>query len=412
MKLRMSFADPALERDFRSYHCDEMARVGHYYIGGAAAAFVIMMVADSLIFKNSVLSSAALLIFAKIFPFMIALHFMMRARDPWRRHSIFLVPPALAILAHHVASEMRNAGAELSSISLGLGSIIAGYIMVTVQDRWLRTAVSSLFFTVPFLWLVDSYGLVSNRDFVWFVAQFSVVKLLGLAYCIVREVTRRRFFVLQRTIEAEKTKVNQLVESMLPPVAAERIKTQGQGFADTYLDATVLFADLVGFSKLAAGRHPQDLVGILTRIFGAFDEVVARVGGVRIKTIGDAYMVVVGCPVAEPEHATVAARVALGIREAARAIIQDEDLPLDVRIGVNSGILVGGVLSAVKPAFDVWGDTVNVASRLEGAAAPGTILVSESTWELTQNAFDFGGKTRRELKGVGEVTACELRRAA
>ncbi len=94
---------------------------------------------------------------------------------------------------------------------------------------------------------------------------------------------------------------------------------------------------------------------------------------------------------------------------AARRIFADERLPLDLRIGIHSGVLVGGVLSDVKPAFDVWGDTVNTAARLESAASPGAVLVSESTWELTRGAFAFGGKVERELKGIGKIATYEVR---
>jgi len=164
---------------------------------------------------------------------------------------------------------------------------------------------------------------------------------------------------------------------------------------------TILFADIVGFTELAMRIPPADLVEQLNGIFSAFDELVDRHGLEKIKTIGDAYLVAGGVPMPRPDHAVAVAEMALDICEALRCFNALRGTSLDIRIGINSGPVVAGVIGTRKFVFDLWGDAVNTASRMESHGEPGRIHVTEGTFRLLQDKYDFAERGTIPVKGKG-----------
>jgi class 3 adenylate cyclase len=173
--------------------------------------------------------------------------------------------------------------------------------------------------------------------------------------------------------------------------------------ADHYPEATVLFADLVDFTSLAAELPPQDVVALLNAIFTAFDGLARQHGLEKIKTVGDAYMAVAGVPEPRPDHAQTAAAMALGMRAAVARLSGERGLPLRLRIGMHSGAVVAGVIGKDKFSYDLWGDTVNVASRMESQGVPGCIQVSAATYALLREQYGFRERGLLQVKGRGEV---------
>lgn len=215
--------------------------------------------------------------------------------------------------------------------------------------------------------------------------------------------TSRAAFMLADSLDAERARNEELVLNMLPPTAVERIRT-GQMVADSYADASVIFIDMVGFSKLAKRVSPGHLVELLNSFFNHADACAREHGVEKVKTVGDAYLAIAGGNVPSGNSADAAiafARAVLsGVDELRRVAGVDE---VGLRAGIHSGPVVGGVIGATRMAYDYWGDTVNIAARLEGTAAANGIAISESTWLRATDRSSFGPPNMIALKGVGET---------
>lgn len=230
---------------------------------------------------------------------------------------------------------------------------------------------------------------------------------MGLALLNVLVASVVIFAVFAYTFAAlrrEQANAERLLLNILPAPIAERMRAGETGIADGYEDVTILFADVVGFTRLAASLPAGDVVRLLDRIFTAFDEVVERYGVEKIKTIGDAYMVASGLPTKRPDHATAAAEVALAMRAVVRRAAEEEGASLELRIGMQSGPAVAGVIGTRRFAYDVWGDTVNVASRLEALAPPGGIRVGERTARALAPDYVLRDRETMAVRGRGEMS--------
>jgi class 3 adenylate cyclase len=172
---------------------------------------------------------------------------------------------------------------------------------------------------------------------------------------------------------------------------------------------TVLFSDIVGFTELSARLAPDELVRRLDTVFTRFDEIAEELSLEKIKTIGDAYMVAAGIPAPRGDHAEAVCEMALRMRDALAALATELGAPVDVRIGLHTGAAVAGVIGKKKFAYDVWGDTVNTASRMESHGVPGAIQVSEATYEATKHLFDFEPRGEITVKGKGAMKAFLLK---
>jgi class 3 adenylate cyclase/CheY-like chemotaxis protein len=201
-------------------------------------------------------------------------------------------------------------------------------------------------------------------------------------------------------LQHEQAKSEALLLNILPPPIAERLKHAPGIIAEHFEAVTVLFADIVGFTELAAGVAPEALVSLLNEIFSCFDQLAERHGLEKIKTIGDSYMAVGGLPMPLPGHATAVAAMALDMQAAVMTLSGGV---LSVRIGIHSGPVVAGVIGTRKFSYDLWGDTVNVASRMESHGQAGAIQVTATTYELIQHAFRCAARGCIQVKGKGAM---------
>jgi class 3 adenylate cyclase/CheY-like chemotaxis protein len=211
-----------------------------------------------------------------------------------------------------------------------------------------------------------------------------------------------------RHLRAERDISERLLLNILPQPIAERLKQGEKTIADSFAEVTVLFSDFVGFTKIAAGISPGELVGRLNEIFSAFDDLCESHGLEKIKMIGDAYMAVGGLPVARADHAQVAADLALAMQRETARLAAGYEQPFRMRVGLNTGPVVAGVIGARKFAYDLWGDTVNLASRMESHAPSGGILVTAATYQLLQGQYSFRPSRVIRVKGKGEVLSYQL----
>jgi adenylate cyclase len=231
-----------------------------------------------------------------------------------------------------------------------------------------------------------------------FANAFASCGMLALiVWYALRQVTEA-----EATAEREFDRSERLLANILPPAIAARLKGEDNVvIADRYDEASVLFADMAGFTAQASEVAPDDLVQFLNRVFSDLDRLVERHGLEKIKTTGDAYMVVSGVPIARPDHAQALAMLAIEMCEAATKWRDPRGLGVPIRIGISSGPVVAGVVGTRKFFYDVWGDAVNVAARMETTGVEGRIQVSQSAHERLKDQFVLEPRGAIEVKGKG-----------
>jgi adenylate cyclase len=227
--------------------------------------------------------------------------------------------------------------------------------------------------------------------------------IIGVLSTAGRELAARREFLTDLALAEAHTRVDDLLHSMMPHEIVERIQAGESTIADLHGEVSIVFADLVGFTALSRQLSAPVLVDFLNRVFSRFDAAAGRLGIEKIKTIGDAYMAVGGLSYGENarDHAERMAEFALAMRDIAAELATETELPIAIRIGLHVGPVVAGVIGVKKPAFDCWGDAVNMASRLEHASGPGSVLISESAFERLRHQFRVEAAPAVDLKGIG-----------
>jgi class 3 adenylate cyclase len=230
------------------------------------------------------------------------------------------------------------------------------------------------------------------------IAGMSVVTFLVLRYFV-----RERELATQ-ALAVERAKSERLLLNVLPESIAQRLKESEEVIADAFPEVTVLFADIVGFTPQAERVSPDRTVGMLNDLFSEFDRLTEERGLEKIKTIGDAYMVAGGLPEPSPDHAEAVASMALDMLEVARSHTLSDGEPVKLRIGIDSGPVVAGVIGRRKFIYDLWGDAVNTASRMESHGTEGCIQVTERTRALLGERYRFSQGQRLQVKGKGEMT--------
>lgn len=217
------------------------------------------------------------------------------------------------------------------------------------------------------------------------------------------EKLRKKEFRARQELEIAQQQSEKLLLNILPQVIAEQLKQQPTTIADSFLEVTVLFADIVGFTELSNRTSPPELVELLNEIFCLFDELAETHGVEKIKTIGDAYMAVAGLPHQRHDHAIAIANMALDMQQAVVKFNQEQNQSFRIRIGISTGPVVAGVIGLKKFAYDLWGDTVNTASRMESHGIPGCIQVSEDSYHLLKSNYIFKTRGLIKIKGKGEM---------
>lgn len=207
----------------------------------------------------------------------------------------------------------------------------------------------------------------------------------------------------EQALRLEQEKSDKLLLNILPAPIAERLKHDQSAIAENYDQVSILFADIVGFTPLASKLSPKQLVEMLNQIFSNFDELAAFLGLEKIKTIGDAYMVAAGLPVPREDHAEAIADMAIAMQAAINCFQTEARENFQIRVGINSGVVVAGVIGVNKFIYDLWGDTVNVASRMESSGEPGRIQVTEATYHLLKDNYVLEERGMVPVKGKGEM---------
>lgn len=240
------------------------------------------------------------------------------------------------------------------------------------------------------------------KDFI--TKPFDLVEVLARVHNLLEvRLLHRETKRLHARVVAEQAVSERLLLNVLPPSIAERLKEKPEVIADSCPAVTVLFADLVGFTKFSSGVSPERLVVLLNDIFTDYDTIADNCGLEKIKSIGDAYMAVAGLPLPVDDHAARAAHMAMEMLEALSHFNERNSCRFEIRIGINSGAVVAGVIGKRKFIYDLWGATVNTASRMESHGAPGRVHISDATKLLLSEPFQFEDRGTIDVKDVGAL---------
>ncbi|MGH2679736.1 MAG: adenylate/guanylate cyclase domain-containing protein [Actinomycetota bacterium] len=317
-----------------------------------------------------------------------------------------LVAQLLNILIAPTLGGLMLVGGFLPSGGVGLWGILAplGALVFLEARRAIRWFVA---FVLVFL-LTGIAGEVFFRDAdlpIGFTSTMLALNVIGagaVAFTLLARFAHQRDTALA-ALRVEQEKSELLLTNILPRSIADRLKAASQTIADHFDSASVLFADVVDFTPLSQRLAPAEVVGILDHLFSHFDTLVEQHGLEKIKTIGDCYMAAAGVPDPSPDHARRAARLALDMREAVATSGVGDGFDLELRIGINSGPAIAGVIGTKRFLYDLWGDAVNTASRMEEHGTPGEIQITRETYERLKEEFVCRRRGTIMVKGKGQM---------
>ncbi len=235
-------------------------------------------------------------------------------------------------------------------------------------------------------------------------AAISTIVFLLLRYSATeKQKAQARLEEAHKLLQIEQDRSERLLLNILPGPIAERLKSSNQTIADGFADVSVMFVDIVNFTRIAEGLTPQQVFAMLNRVFSSFDELAEKYGMEKIKTIGDAYMVAGGLNDERSDYSAALVDLALEMRDLLQRDFHVNEMRLEVRIGIGTGPVVAGVVGKKKFIYDLWGDTVNIASRITSEGVPGMVQVDETTYRRLRERFDFLEPQTLYLKGKGDM---------
>jgi guanylate cyclase len=311
--------------------------------------------------------------------------------------SLILVAPALGTVM--LGGLRESSGVILWSLFAPLGAV--AFDRPSRAWAWFAAFVATILLTLVLSEVVRPDGADLPEAF---VRTFDVLNIVVVSF-----VAMLLLVTFARGRDTAQARVEALLLNVLPADVAQRLQSDRQSIADHFDEASILFADVVDFTPLSSRLDAREVVGLLDRLFTSFDELVDRYDVEKIKTIGDCYMAAAGVPRQRPDHAHALAGLALEMRECAKTCLPDgagHDLRL--RIGISSGPVVAGVIGRRRFLYDLWGDTVNMASRMESHGAPDEIQITRSTWELLDGHFVTEPIGLVDVKGKGEIETWRL----
>ncbi|MBD2462440.1 adenylate/guanylate cyclase domain-containing protein [Oscillatoria sp. FACHB-1407] len=272
--------------------------------------------------------------------------------------------------------------------------------------RWQLHMVSQIGVLLYYFTVNTILGLPEEKPGVWdsslWLYLFWFCCICNLSIFLYEQLQQAEFHARQE-LEEEQKKSERLLLNILPEAVARQLKQEHRTIAESFAEATVLFADIVGFTELSSNVPPQEMVTLLNQIFSKFDRLAEHHGLEKIKTIGDSYMVVGGLPIEREDHVEAIAEMALDMLEAIAEFNSTRSRPFNIRVGINTGPVVAGVIGVKKFIYDLWGDTVNVASRMESQGLPGRIQVTSAIYERLKHRYEFQPRGDIYVKGKGEM---------
>jgi len=321
-----------------------------------------------------------------------------------RRFDLLLYPFFLMILWNPIAMQWSLGGFAASGV-LMTWSILAPSCALMFQDT--RKA---MWWFAAYLVLLAISLVLDGQFQAWAVPTSQTTSMLFFAMNLIGPSVAIFVSMMYYANAFQKAheRSEALLLNILPAPIAERLKEREETIADAFPEVTILFADIVDFTPLSARTSPQDLVQLLNRVFSAFDRLTERYGLEKIKTIGDAYMVAGGLPEPRADHVDAVAEMALDMREEIHRLSAELEEPLAIRIGIDTGPVVAGVIGERKFAYDLWGDSVNTASRMESHGVRDQIQLSERAYVRLKDKYHCEERGVVSIKGKGEMRTYTL----
>lgn len=388
--------DPATERAYADQHT--AGTIGRVRIVFTLLALfgVLGLVAGTGATSNDPAASRLDLAFTAVFFVLFGMAFVPRLR----RFAAPLLATSAVLTQIGMGLTAKNPEPTPAIVINLLYAII---IVATLQTRFWTSLVFCVALLGAIAWTFSYRGTWSASSGFGYAMMVAQLVFLCLASYL-GEVRDRKSFLLERSLASERERTKALVRNVLPPTIADHLSQEPGQIARHHESATVLFADLIGFTPFAETHAPDKVVGMLSDVFSRFDRLVAASAAVKIKTVGDCYMVAGGIPDPDPDHIATVANLALELRGAANAA------GIPIRIGIHTGPLIAGVLGTERLMYDIWGPTVNFASRLESAAEAGQILVSAAVGLALEATHDLDPLGELDLKGLGPKEVFLLRK--
>ena len=403
--LRLRFRDPSLEKAYRADRFrHDLGNIRFGFLAGIA-----IWVAWGLLLRPYMLALSdqrldVLMRFGVFIPMLIvglALTYTRFFGRVWEWVAVAIAAATLLFWVFYVSS-ISTLPAEYGYIGVIL---ITAFTYALLRLRFVLVVLVTVIGIAAYLPYAITAKYIQDVSLVLAMLYLVSFGLLGGLAAYRTERFTRDLFLRERQLEQERTRSDGLLLNMLPGAIVEQLKTSSGGrIAQNFDHVSVFFADAVGSTEQAARSSPEAFADALDELFSHFDEIATRHGLEKIKTIGDAYMAVAGAPTPMADHADAAVGMAVDILTEAGNIRWPSGDPIVVRGGIATGPAVAGVIGVQRFAYDLWGDTVNLASRLETNAVPGRFLVSESTAGELTDRYDFGPSEILEVKGKGPTT--------
>ena len=404
-RLRLRFRDPALESAYRAdRYRHDLGNIRFGFLAGIA-----IWVAWGLLLRPYMLALSdqrldVIMRFGVFIPLLLvglALTFTRSFGRVWEWVAVAIAAATLLLWVFYV-SRISTLPAEYGYIGVIL---ITAFTYALLRLRFVLVALITVIGIGAYLPYALTAKYIVDVSLVLAMLYLVSFGVLGGISSYRTERFTRDLFLRERQVEQERTRSDGLLLNMLPVVIVERLKTSSGGrIAQSFDRVSVFFADAVGSTEQAARSSPEAFADALDELFRHFDAIADRHGLEKIKTIGDAYMAVAGAPTPMADHADAAVGMAADILREAGNIRWPSGDPIVVRGGIATGPAVAGVIGYRRFAYDLWGDTVNLASRLETNAEPGRFLISESTIGELKDRYDFGPSEILEVKGKGATT--------
>jgi class 3 adenylate cyclase len=405
-RLRLRFRDPALETAFR----EDRFRHNIGNIRFAFLAGISLWVAWGFLLRPHILAESELRldtivrygVFIPMLLIGLGLTFTPLFRRIWQGMSVVIATITILVWVYYI-SHVLTLPPEYGYVGIIL---ITAFTYTLARVRFILVVLITLIgfaAYLPYAYTASYIGPATRVLAALYLVSFGVIGGLT-AYRLER--FSRELFLRERQVQHERERSDGLLLNILPQAIVEQLKTSPDGrVAQAFDDVTVLIADAVGSTEQGARATPEAFTAALDELFRRFDQVADRQGLEKIKTIGDAYMAVAGAPVPMADHAGAAASMALEILAEAGQVRWPSGDPVRIRVGVATGPAAAGIIGSRKFAYDIWGDTVNLASRLQESAEPGQVMASQPTVERLGDAYEFGPPRIVELKGKGPTPA-------
>jgi class 3 adenylate cyclase len=396
---RLEFLEPDYESSFRAAERERNINQARFGLGLALALNLLYGAMDPLVYAREYLlwiSLTRVVAMTALLALFIGLTYLPFFRTRW---------PMLLVWAEFVFA-----------IGYGLVNVIGDAPLAIVTSFIIVVLGCYLLLPLIFQYGVRAACLASltyllivgfGMDLSWLglsmtAMQLVTANIIGILALYRSERHRRLDFLRNLQVAEERARYRQLLTNILPESVADRLE-RGETVADEFDEATVLFCDIVGFTQMAARWPAGQVLDLLNRVFARFDELVDRYGLEKVKTIGDAYMAAGGVPQPRADHVAAMADLALAMLAAGKEFRDPDGEPLRLRIGIHSGALVAGIIGERRFTYDVWGDTVNTASRMESLGAVDSIQVSRPVYDALKDRFTLVMRGEIEVRGKGRM---------